>query len=143
MPGPAPAGPPNPYQAWVFAVCLGAGVAVLGRAATPTLLDDVAGAAASTAWAVLLAAGAGLGLAGAYWPGDGWTGAYLQRAGVLALAGPLLAYGVAAFSTGRTGAVLGITTAGLAAASLTRAAQITLGIAAGRAGLRAAARGPT
>jgi hypothetical protein len=127
-----PLGPANPYEAWVFVVCFLAGAATLVGAALPSSLDDAVTSGFRWLWAALLAAGAAAALAGLYWPGDQFTAMYVKRAGILALAGALLAYGVALFALGRSGVVVGLETVGLAVASLHRVRQITIAAARAR-----------
>lgn len=124
-----PAGPANPYEAWIFAACILSGLATLARIARPSAIEEAVPPAFRLAWAGLLTAGAGAALLGLYWPGNPFTGVYLKRAGIIALAGALLAYGAALFTLGHAGVVSSLLTLGLGCASLVRVQQITVSAA--------------
>lgn len=120
-----PAGPANPYEAWVFAVSVVVGVATLVRLAQPTSLDSTINPWLRVSWALLMGCGGSLALAGLYWPGNPFTGVYIKRAGILAMAGALLTYGAALLTLGRPGLVVALVLLALAGASIARAIQIT------------------
>lgn len=136
-----PAGPANPYEGWVFAVSVVVGCATLVRLAQPASLDAVTSPALRWVWAVLMTAGGAAAFAGLYWPGNPFMGVYVKRAGIIAMAGALLAYGVAILALGRSGIVVGLVLLALAAASVQRTVQITRDVAAARARLRELAEG--
>lgn len=120
-----PAGEANSYEAWVFAVCVLAGAATLTKLAQPSSLDAAVAPWLRVLWAVSMTVGGGAALAGLWWPGNPFTGVYVKRAGILAMTGPLLAYGVALLTLGRPGVVVGLVLLGLAGAGIHRVRQIS------------------
>lgn len=125
-----PAGDANPYEAWVFAVCVLSGAATLTRLAQPSSLDALVAPWLRVAWAGLMTVGGVFALLGLYWPGSPLTGVYVKRAGILAQTGALLAYGLALLAIGRPGVVVALVMLGLAGAGIVRTRQITRAAAA-------------
>jgi hypothetical protein len=121
-----PTGPANPYETWVFAASVLAGVLALTPYATPTSLDEATWPGFQIMWGTVHAVAGAVALAGLYWPGQPIRAIYVKRAGILGLAGTFSTYGIALLTvTGPSGVVVGLELLSLGVACLVRAVQIT------------------
>lgn len=121
-----PTGPANPYETWVFAASVLAGLLSLTPVATPVSLDEAGWPGFQVAWGIIHTFAGAAALTGLYWPGQPVTAIYVKRAGILGLAGTFMTYAVALLTvTGPTGVVVGLEMLGLAVACLVRAIQVS------------------
>ena len=135
-----PAGPPNPFEAFLLAVCAVQGWAVLTNTAQPPSVQALLPPWLRTVWGVLLLTGGVLSVSGLYWT-DPFTGVEIKRVGLVAAAGGTLAYGVALLTVGSPGLLASATNFGFAAACIVRTWQVSRALNAAR-GRIAAMRDP-
>jgi hypothetical protein len=138
-----PAGPPNPFEFYLLLYAAAAGTATVLGLASPRTIDVAVSPGFRYVWACLLTAGCYLSLAGMYWPGDRYTGLFVKRSGLLAVAGAELGYGIALAALGKPGVVVALLNLGFGTAAVARVWQITKAVAKDRQRNRKAAdKGP-
>lgn len=123
---PDPTGTPrHPLVVYLLSLALVSGVAqALGRTTARSVEDGLPPSVRLT-WALILAGGSGLALAGMFWQGDPRTGLVLKRSGYLALASAAAIYSLVLLGTiGLAAALIGLTVAGFAAACAVAAWRI-------------------
>lgn len=90
-----PAGPPNPFEAFLLIAAMIQGVAAIARFSQPVAFEAVFPPWVREAWGCILFLGGVASVAGLYWPWDPVDGVLIKRVGLVALAGVTIAYGVA------------------------------------------------
>lgn len=124
-----PAGPANPFEAFMLSLCLLQGLLVLTGAARPTSMMEALPHPVRLTWAALLFCGGTLAVSGLYWPLDPFTGVEVKRVGMIAAGFGTLAYGVALLlSYGPPGLLAATSNFAFTAACLTRVVQVTRGL---------------
>lgn len=126
-----PAGPPNPFETFLLAVCAVQGWAVLSHAARPPSVQALMPPWLRVIWGLLLLAGGILSVSGLYWTNP-FTGIEIKRVGLLAAAGGTLAYAVALLTIGTAGILAAATNLGFAIACVVRIWQVTRALEAAR-----------
>lgn len=122
---PRPAGDPNPFEAYLLAVCALQGWSVLMGAASPRALYAVLTPGLRVAWGVVLVVGGIASIVGLYWPRNPTTGIEIKRVGLVATGTASLAYGVALLLFGPQGYVAALLSLAFALACATRVIQVT------------------
>lgn len=97
-----PAGPANPFEAFLLAVIALQGMLVLTGLSKPASIVALLPPAFRVIWAVMLLAGGTLSLFGLYWPGSVFTGCEIKRVGLIAAGFGAFAYAAALVTIGPT-----------------------------------------
>lgn len=128
-----PAGPINPFELYLLAVCAIQGIAVLARIARPTSIETALTPPAGLRiiWAALLIVGGVAGVAGLLWT-DPFTGIEVKRIGLIAAGFGTLAYGVALLAFGPQGWFAAAFNLAFTIACITRTIQVTRRLTAAR-----------
>lgn len=130
-------GEPNIFQTFILLAAAVTGGSYLSGLRTPDSISQTLPRCPIVIWEVLLFAGGTFALAGMYWPGRVFTGVVLKRAGLVGVAGGLLAYALSAWTVfGERALWLVIWNVLLAGACLVRAAQVTRALRAARSHAR-------
>lgn len=128
-----PAGPINPFELYLLAVCAIQGVAVLLRVVRPASIETALSPPAGlrVMWAILLIVGGVAGTAGLLWA-DPFTGVEIKRIGLIAAGFGTLAYGAALIAFGPQGWFAAGFNLAFAAACAVRTIQVTSRLTAAR-----------
>lgn len=119
-----PAGPANPFEAFLLAVLVLQGALVLGGVSRPASIVSLLPNGFRIVWAGLMLVGGVLSLAGLYWPGSQFTGCEVKRVGLIASGFGALAYAVALLSIGQSAWVAASTSFFFALACVVRHWQV-------------------
>lgn len=95
-----PAGPANPFEAFLLAVVALQGFLVLTGLSKPQSMIDLLPPVFRFVWGMLLLVGGSLSLSGLYWPGSVFTGCEVKRVGLIAAGFGSFAYSVALCTLG-------------------------------------------
>lgn len=131
-----PAGPVNPFEAFLLAICAVQGWAILSRTAQPPSLLALLPPGLRIVEGVLLLAGGVLSVSGLYWLNP-LTGIEIKRVGLVCAGGATLAYGVAILVVNPVGGfVVAVTNLGFAAACAVRIWQVSRALRSARGRIR-------
>lgn len=119
-----PAGPANPFEAFLLAVIALQGFLVLAGLSKPASIVSLLPNTFRIIWALLMLVGGVTSLAGLYWPGTPFTGCEVKRVGLIASGFGALAYGVALLSLGSSAWVAASTSFFFASACVVRHWQV-------------------
>lgn len=124
-----PAGPANPFEAFLLIVCILQGLGVLTGTARSAAMTALLPHPMRIAWAVLLLFGGTLAVAGLYWPWDPIDAIFIKRLGLIAAGGGTFAYGVAIItSVGPPGFIVAASNLGFALACADRVYQVSVAL---------------
>lgn len=127
-----PAGPVNPFELYLLAVCALQGWAVLTHVAQPPSLQLALPPTLRLVWGALLLIGGVFSVSGLYW-WDPFTGIEVKRVGLISAAAGTLAYAVAVISYAGSMGFLGAAyNVFFAAACIVRVRQVTRALKAAR-----------
>jgi hypothetical protein len=129
MPVDRPAGPPNPFEAFLLVACIAVGALAVAGYAQPGAFENVLPPWWLRIWGALMLVGGCGAVAGLLWPWDPVDGVLIKRVGLVTLCPLLIAYGVAGLLTDPSARFVASAFAiALGVACAVRVRQVTLAV---------------